>query len=141
MTLPPVVELIPHRPPMLLLDRVLSFEGGQVVCGARPTHACIFARQGAIPGVALLEYMAQASAACLALERPHGAGARARGLLVSARHFSLECTEVACDTELVVVALLTAAAGPAASFACRVDSAGAKLASAELTVYLPSEPI
>ncbi len=138
MTLPPVIELIPHRPPMLLIERVLSFEAGRVVCGARPTEACIFAREGAIPGVALLEYMAQATAACLALERPHDRGARSRGLLVSARHFSLAVPEIACGTELVVSALLSATAGPAASFECRVDAAEAQLASAELTVYLAS---
>ena len=141
MTWPPIVELIPHRPPMLLLERVLSFEADRVVCSARPTQGSIFARKGAIVAVATLEYMAQATAACLALARPHDPRARGNGLLVAIRHWSLACAEIACDTELRVVALLSATAGPAASFECRVDAAETTLASAELTVYLPSEPV
>jgi len=137
-TLPPLIELIPHRPPMLLLDRVLSFSADRVVCAAQPTHASIFLRQGAIPGVVTLEYMAQATAACLALARPGDPAQRGHGLLVAARHFSLGCAEIAVHTELVVVATLSASAGRAANFDCRVDAAadGSKLASAELTVYL-----
>ena len=126
---------------MLLLERVLSFEANRVVCGARPTQSSIFAREGAIPAVVTLEYMAQATAACLALARPHDSRARGHGLLVALRHWSLACTEIAEGTELTVVAALSASAGPAASFECRVDFAEATLASAELTVYLPSEPV
>lgn len=124
---------------MLLIERVLSFEAERVVCGARPTEACIFAREGAIPGVVLLEYMAQATAAYLALARPHDRGARSRGLLVSARHFALAVPVIACGTELVVSARPTASAGPAAGFECRVDGEESHLARAELTVYLASE--
>lgn len=124
---------------MLLLERVLSFGAGRVVCGARPTVACIFAREDSIPGVALLEYMAQSTAACLALERPHDRGARSRGLLVSARQFSLTVPEIACGTELRISAQLSVTSGRAASFECSVDTAEARLASAELMVYLASE--
>src|SRR5688572_33349386 len=120
---------------MLLLDRVLSFEADRVVCSARPTHTCIFARDAAIPSVVTLEYMAQATAACLALARPHDRGARTHGLLIAARHFSLACAVLPFDTELAVVAALTATAGAAASFDCEVSSAGTHLARAALTVY------
>lgn len=128
---------------MLLLDRVLSFDADRVVCAARPSHTSIFARQGAIPGVVMLEYMAQATAACLALGRPQDPAARGQGLLVAARHFSLTCAEIAVDTELVVVAALSASAGRAANFDCRVGAAldGTKFASAELTVYLTEDPV
>jgi len=141
-TLPSLIELIPHRPPMLLLDRVVSFEAHRVVCAARPSHTSIFARQGAILGVVTLEYMAQATAVCLALGRPHDPAARGQGLLVAARRLLLACAEIRVDTELLVVAALSASAGRAASFDCRVDAApdGTTLASAELTVYLAEDP-
>lgn len=141
MTLPPIVELIPHRPPMLLLDRVVSFEAGRVVCGARPSLGGIFVREGAIPGVVTLEYMAQATAACLALARPHHRALRARGFLVAARRFAIARGAIAVDTELEIVASLTAALGAAASFDCSVGALGKNLASAELTVYLASDPL
>lgn len=140
MILPTIGELIPHRPPMLLLDRVVSFEAGRVVCSARPTAACIFAREGAIPSVVTLEFMAQAAAACLALARPYDRGASAHGLLIAARQFSLACAALAFETELAVEAALTATVGAAASLDCEVSAAGTNLARAALTVYLPSAP-
>lgn len=141
MTPPPILELIPHRPPMLLLDRVLAFEADRVVCAARPTLGGVFVTDGAIAGVVTLEYMAQATAACLALARPDDRAVGARGLLIAARRFSIACGVIAVDTELEVVAALTATLGAAASFVCSVDALGKNLASAELTVYLPSDPI
>ncbi len=139
--LPPIVELIPHRPPMLLLERVVSFEADRVVCGARPSLGCIFVREGAIPGVATLEYMAQAAAACLALARPGGRTLGARGFLVAARRFSIVRDRIDAGTELEIVARLSAALGAAASFDCSVGALGEQLASAELTVYLASDPL
>jgi len=138
-TLPPIVDLIPHRPPMLLLDRVIAFEADRVTCGARPTLGCIFVREAAVPGVVTLEYMAQATAACLALARPRD-GVHARGLLVAARRFSITRGAIAVDTELEVVAALTATLGAAASFDCSVGALGKTLASAQLTVYLAAAP-
>ena len=125
---------------MLLLDRVLTFEAATVVCSARPTHDSIFARAGVIPAVALLEYMAQAAAACLALGRPQDRAARGLGLLVAARRVAFTCAEIAVDTELAVRAALTATAGRAASFECSVEARGVTLTSAELTVVLSPEP-
>jgi len=138
-TLPAISELIPHRPPMLLLDRVLHFEADRVVCSARPARDCIFARERAIPAVVTLEYMAQATAVCLALARPEHRSPGAFVLLVAARGFTLKSAELAFDTDFSVVAALTATLGEAASFDCSVDAAGTNLASARLTVFVPSQ--
>lgn len=140
MTLPPIVELVPHRPPMLLLERVLSFGADRVVCGACPGPDCIFVRGGALPGVITLEYMAQAAAACLALARPDERAARARGLLVAVRRFSIASDLIAVGTQLEVMAALSSALGAAARFDCNVTALGQTLASAELTVYVEPEP-
>ena len=124
---------------MLLLERVLHFEANRVVCSARPSEGCIFAREHAIPAVVTLEYMAQAAAVCLALAHPEHRSPGAFGLLVAARGFTLKSAELAFDTDLSVMAALTATLGEAASFDCSVDAAGTNLASARLTVFVPSE--
>jgi predicted hotdog family 3-hydroxylacyl-ACP dehydratase len=126
---------------MLLLDRVLHFEADRVVCSARPTGDCIFARERAIPAVVTLEYMAQATAVCLALARPEHRSPGNYGLLVAARRLTLKSAELEFDTELTVVAALTATLGQGASFECSVDAAGTNLASAQLTVFVPSEQV
>ena len=124
---------------MLLLDSVLHFEADRVVCCARPTESCIFAREHAIPAIVTLEYMAQATAVCLALARPDCGSRGAFGLLVAARRLTLKCAELAFDTDLTVVAALTATLGEGASFDCSVAAGGMNLASARLTVFVPSE--
>ena len=83
-TWPPIVELVPHRPPMLLLDRVLAYDGECVTCETVLRPDSPFADQGHVPAVVGIEYMAQTIAAGAGLRgarkgrrrRAHGIPAR-----------------------------------------------------------------
>ena len=74
-----IEELLPHGPGMVLLDRVLSRDGGSILCAA-DSH-CLpdnpLRRNGRLPAMAAIEYAAQAAAlhAALGGQRPAGAGA------------------------------------------------------------------
>lgn len=66
LTLPmPAIELIPHRPPMLLVERLLSYEPG----GSGTVEACLdsssflASKQGVLDEVAMVEMLAQGYAA------------------------------------------------------------------------------
>lgn len=67
---PPIESLIPHRPPTLYLDRVLSVEGARLVAERTflpeefPGH---FPGRPIVPGLVMLEGLAQALAALGAL--------------------------------------------------------------------------
>ncbi len=73
-----IKTIIPHRDPMLLLDRVLEMEGDRIVCEKRLTGEEDFFRghfpdYPVMPGVLIIEAMAQAAAVNV-LSRPEFAG-------------------------------------------------------------------
>jgi predicted hotdog family 3-hydroxylacyl-ACP dehydratase len=71
---PPVRELVPQRPPMLLLDAVIAWDGAtRSTCTATVARRLAAGRRRGMPAAALLEVMAQAVAAL------HGLRGRARG--------------------------------------------------------------
>ncbi|MEM8800658.1 MAG: 3-hydroxyacyl-ACP dehydratase FabZ, partial [Pseudomonadota bacterium] len=63
-----ILEKIPHRYPMLLIDRVEEIERGESACGIKnvtinePFFAGHFPQQPIMPGVLIIEAMAQTAA-------------------------------------------------------------------------------
>lgn len=132
--LPPIAELVPHRPPMLLLDRALCADEQGIVCALTITADAPFCRDGAVAAVVAIEYMAQAAAAwlgALALSRIEGAGG---GFLVGLRDVRLQIDAFACGDALEVHALHVWGTERFMSFDCRVVRGGVDVASATLNV-------
>src|SRR5262245_53157601 len=79
---PPIVEVVPRRPPMLLLDRVLSYDGERVVSELVLRPDSPFAEGDEVPAIVGIEYMAQTIAAGAGLSaRDKGQPARVGFLL------------------------------------------------------------
>ena len=92
MPYPPPAELLPHRPPMLLLRGVLSHQADETCCegGFDPTF--VAACGGEVPTAFGLEMIAQAAAVHHALIQLDGGGGHvraARGLLLGSRRLQL----------------------------------------------------
>lgn len=79
-----IMEMIPHRPPMLLIERVEDVIAGESATGIKTVNPDDMFLQGhfpghpVMPGVMIIEAMAQ-SAAVLAI---HSLGAEAEGKIV-----------------------------------------------------------
>ena len=137
-----VAELLPHDPPMVLIDKALSYDENSLVAEVviRPDSA--FCGANGVPGWVGIEYMAQAIAA--------HAGARGRlqgespviGYLLGTRSYtcSLAAFPVGATLLVHVEALFVEMA--LGAFACRIETAGfggetTIVAEATINVYQP----
>lgn len=138
---PPIAELLRHELPMSVLDEISARTENEVLCAARVTEACPFVRHGALPAVALLEYMAQTIGVYVALERRaqnHHEESPVSGYLVGVRDVELHVEGLPLGARLEVRARLDWHEGPMGRFSCRVNDAERCLAEGQLTVYQPS---
>jgi predicted hotdog family 3-hydroxylacyl-ACP dehydratase len=139
MTWPSLTELVPHRPPMLLLDEVVSFDGSTATCALTVRAGSMFAENGRVPSWVALEYCAQCVAAFAGL-RAHAAGGAPRlGLLVAARELTLETDFFETGDRLLVDARLVFGELRVGRFECELRRAGAVVAKASLSVYQPED--
>jgi predicted hotdog family 3-hydroxylacyl-ACP dehydratase len=85
MSFPPIQDLLPHRPPMLLLDAVVGFDEESAQCSVTIHESSTFFDDGGVPAWVALEYCAQCVAAFAGLKAHHSGGEPRIGLLVAAR--------------------------------------------------------
>jgi 3-hydroxymyristoyl/3-hydroxydecanoyl-(acyl carrier protein) dehydratase len=133
-----VEELLPQRPPALLVERVLDWSAGRIRCAiAAPAESplAIPGAGGALAGLAAIECAAQAAATLEGLaRRARGAsGRRAEGLLVACRAARVGAGAVPAGA--VVEVEHVASAGLLHDYRGRVVHRGELVAEAEIATY------
>jgi len=137
-------ELLPHRPPMVLVDAVEDFDPSVpgVTVRFTVTERSAFATPDGVPNWVAIEYMAQASAVlaeCVAKDEAPGAPPRP-GLLLGTRRLSLEVPFFAPGESYRVTARVDFAEADMAAFSCAItDAAGTVVATATLNAYCPED--
>lgn len=96
-----ITELIPHRPPMLLIDKVLYVYEHGVVAVVIPSLHPNFVREAALPSWISLECLAQGSGISLYTLRQNG-NLPERGMIVGCRDLILSTPIIRIDQELIV---------------------------------------
>ena len=130
----PLEEILPHRPPMVLLDEVVSFDesDGSLVAAAtiRPEWS---------ENYVAIELMAQASAALAGIyDRLVGGKDPARpGFLLGTRRLSLDIDRFEVGRRYLVTSKNVFRDGDAASFECSVRDGDKTVADAVLNAYRP----
>ena len=138
----PLEDLLPHRPPMVLIDGVESFDAAAMRLVARVTirEDQLFYVEGGVPNWVAIEYMAQAAAALvgyhdklLAPDRPVRPG-----LMLGTRKLDLRLARFEAGKTYHIMAENVFNDADAASFACRIeDETGETVATATLNAYRP----
>ena len=130
-------QLIPHRGPMLLVERVLGLWSDGVSCEGRIPPDNPFVLSDRVPALIAIEFAAQAAAVFEALARA-GADSAAcprLGYLVSVRGARFAVHELPVGEPLVAHVCRAGSAPPLAVFDVRVEQGGREIMSATLGAY------
>jgi predicted hotdog family 3-hydroxylacyl-ACP dehydratase len=134
-----IADLLPHAPPMVLLDEVLGWDQGRsrVALTIRPgtpfyTHAGVPAHVG-------LEYMAQACGVYAGIERLNNGQPIRLGYLLGTRNFHVSIDWFHPGQRLVVDATEILRQELMGVFDCRITHDNAEIASAQLNLYQPED--
>jgi len=139
-------ELLPHRAPMMFLDRVESFDASARSLTAAfeitQDHVLYSPSCGGVPNWAAIEFMAQAAAALAGIfDKEHDPEQLARpGLLLGTRKLDLRIDAFKAGRTYKVTATSVFWDADSASFSCVIaDDAGAVVAEAVLNAYRPPD--
>src|SRR2546428_8966610 len=99
---PPVTALLPHAPPMVLLDEVLEHEGDCMACSVTVREGAPFVRDGRVATVVALEYMAQCIAAFAGLDALASGDGPRIGFLIGCRELQLLRDAIPVGTTLAI---------------------------------------
>lgn len=139
---PPVEELLPHAPPMVLLDAVEEVEGLRCRCRVDVRSGAPFAGEDGVPAYVGIEYLAQAVGALsgwrarLSGKPPH------LGFLLSVREYASEVATFPMGTTLLVEVTHVWGEGEMMRFdgVLRDATHGQILAQGGLSVFSPGNP-
>lgn len=131
---PALRELLPHRPPMILIDELVHCTEREVVCRVTVRDGAPFVEDGRVPALVALEYFAQTVAAL------YGYQARARraefdmGMLLGTRALDLGTDYFHVGDTLTISGHEVWSGGQLAQFRCELRRGEDSLARAAISV-------
>ena len=136
----PIEALLPHAPPMILLDEVMGVDSESVaaVVTIRPDHPFI-----AVEGVPVqvgIELMAQVCGAYAGANALAAGEAVKLGFLLGTRRFQAYDDWLRRGDRLEVRAKLSFRDEEMGVFDCRIERRGDLVAEAQLSVFQPKDP-
>lgn len=131
----PVAELLPHRPPMVLLDEALSFEADGATCAVEVREGAPFVEDGRLPAVVFMEHMAQAVAAFAGHSARERGEAPSSGYVVGARELNLHVAHARVGDRLVVAVRRLAGNARLGHYRGEVRRGDELLADGELSIF------
>jgi predicted hotdog family 3-hydroxylacyl-ACP dehydratase len=134
-----VAQLLPHAPPMILIDEVVGWTEDRVMTRLTVRRDAAFAQDAGIPAHVALEWMAQSCGAlvgirALAEQRPVGVG-----FILGTRDFRATLRWFRFGDVVTVTAASTFNDGEMAQFDCRLERESETCATARLTVFRPRD--
>jgi len=134
-----ILELIPQRPPMVMVDNLVLCEGPKTVTTLKISDDNIFASENGFSAPGILETMAQTAAlrtGFLLKRRPGGENKKAPiGVIGSIKNFKLYF-QPATGNEIITIVEVQYEIMQATIVSARVEAEGKLAAEAEMQIFL-----
>lgn len=136
---PPIEQLLPHRPPMILIDRLVQTDGATTVCEVTIGPHSMFLQAAGVPAFVGIEYMAQTVAAHGGYQSYLEGQPIVVGLLLGTRRLETTCQFFELSQTLRIEVTHIWGKHELMRFRCRITNAvsDARLQQAELNVFKP----
>jgi predicted hotdog family 3-hydroxylacyl-ACP dehydratase len=137
---PPLEQLLPHQPPMILIDRLLEATEQETVCEVTITPESMFLEAVGVPAFVGLEYMAQSVAAHIGYQHYLAHEPITVGLLMGTRRLETACQCFALGQTLRIHVSHVWGTLELRRFRCTITAAltGIVLQHAELHIFKPN---
>ena len=132
-----MVDLLPHEPPMILLDRVVAYDEDFIHATVTIRKGAPFFADGEIPSYIALECMAQAVGAWNGLQARQHHKKPKLGFLIGSRRLTLDIPSFKEGLALDVYGQAVYKDKEMASFDCWIEVQGQRVVSAALNVFQP----
>ena len=135
-----IAELLPHGPPMILIDRVIDWDQGRLDAEVEIRGDSVLFEPGqGVPCHAGIEFMAQACGVYAGLEAKQ-AGLPVRiGFLLGTRQYASHIQWFRLGDVLTISVSEVLREGPMAVFQCQIRQDGRDVANARLNLYQPED--
>ena len=137
----PVETLLPHARPMILIDRMLGFDGDAAVAEVVIHGASPFRQAEGVPGYVGIEYMAQAIAAFAGIRGRLQGEAPKIGFLLGTRAMTATRGWFRDGERLLITIKAVFEEGPMGAFDGRIEIDGDIVLHGRLNVYQPTDTI
>jgi predicted hotdog family 3-hydroxylacyl-ACP dehydratase len=135
-----VDELVPHRGPMSLLDRIDDYGEDWLKASVEIRPGGLFATADGVPAWVGIEYMAQAASAFGGIEQVQRGESPSIGLLIGARYYRSMVQVFPFGSRLDVLAKIAMRdSEDFAAYDCSLSAAGTRLAECVLKAYRPRD--
>jgi predicted hotdog family 3-hydroxylacyl-ACP dehydratase len=130
-----VAALLPHEPPMILIDEVVGYDDDALVAAVTITEASPFLTRDGVPGHVGIEYMAQACGAYAGVHARDSGDPVRIGLLLGTRDYRVLAPWFRRGERLLIAVTMVFRDEPVAAFACSITIDDKIVADAQLKVY------
>jgi predicted hotdog family 3-hydroxylacyl-ACP dehydratase len=138
---PPIEQLLPHRPPMILINRMVDATEMGSICEVTIGPQTLFLERAGVPAFVGLEYMAQAVAAYGGYKSYRAGEPVGVGFLLGTPQLTIHCQFFALGQTLKVEVTHVWGHNELMQFHCTIHDAltGKFLQQADLNVFKPKD--
>jgi predicted hotdog family 3-hydroxylacyl-ACP dehydratase len=133
--IPDIDTLLPHRPPFILVDRLLACDGSRTTTNLKITRNTPLVEDGRLTAGGLMEHIAQTAAAGAGYAALAEGGEIRSGAIVSVSHLEIAfLPEI--DAELLTTVTVTDTVGDIIVISGRTSCGDAVIATAEMKILV-----